>query len=1035
MQCLGHRTFETPVLLSVTARIYNVFTATRHHVTHAPLLRLSTGHPELPGRTIDSDIIHAGHDDSYVPFDRSGMAEQRLECGPTRTSKPHHTRRPGKTFRPAEMTLAVAPTPWANTKIEYPENPNSHSKGLASTRESIDLPIAHPTSTLDSSTIKSTKPSTLQSEPTLFVESNNTPTRTPSDPNTRSVAQRSNARRPNRRQSSPEERSKFIRQKPPIAKRETWQIQKDALSSKFGSAGWAPRKRLSPDALEGVRALHAQYPEKYTTPILANYFEVSTEAIRRILKSKWRPNDKEVANRRQRWDKRGERIWSKMVALGVKPPKKWRENTSQVSSSKPTESQSRNDDSIREPRRENTAINNSPHPAKYSRHQSAVTSFTKGHRNANSPNCLQSTISAASELGLKDHVQHEEDTTARRHKRSVSIVSIGSDNAPSANKSLGISASTRNGKGHARAASLQILPIRYTASTKGRSPSIQPIESSASTQRYGQSPAHDRAATLPAMLRSYTSSTRNGIEAIHEPRTPAADPGINQNESRPHSRTPSTGFSSPPRDPKVLPSPGRTPKQARDVSTKDFSSATTQAQPAVQDQPNQTSEPPSYLARVFSPASKDGTPRSSRDIFSVSNTSSDTLASEYVNSENSRTIQQPIPQRRQSHLPSYKSRQAPETLMMGYGNIAGAFSLDPSLVNPNSFAEVRRKAVVGDQAGGGVVRAESTKPQGGLLGSFGWNALGESLGGLLGGSERSGSGETIGHDLMSPHVMLHSESSISPIKDLNKGVAAPIMVASQVQDRHPDQGFLSYVSHLLDTPRRESGVGLLSPSAAEAKSTMGPVEEPATVEGAITLAVQQSNSPTPSKLRANRFEIARSGNRVAVIMLARPAYRLGEVISLTVDFHKSDIQCYSLRVALETAERLDPTIALRSQASISRISRKVYATQHESSISADRLCFSLTIPSSSTPEFITSGVSLEWILRCEFVTDAQFDREDSYDENSDNLLEKITEDERGSVSAAIQTMSCETFEVQLPLRVYGDTRGFDDNFKVEECLI
>ncbi|KAL8675975.1 MAG: hypothetical protein Q9186_007452 [Xanthomendoza sp. 1 TL-2023] len=112
--------------------------------------------------------------------------------------------------------------------------------------------------------------------------------------------------------------------------RETWQTQKAALVSKFGSTGWAPRKRLSPDALEGIRALHAQFPEKYTTPVLAGQFEVSVDAIRRILKSKWRPRDEEVTSRRQRWDKRGERIWSQMVALGVKPPKKWRESFNQA---------------------------------------------------------------------------------------------------------------------------------------------------------------------------------------------------------------------------------------------------------------------------------------------------------------------------------------------------------------------------------------------------------------------------------------------------------------------------------------------------------------------------------------------------------------------------------------------------------------------------------------------------------------------------------------------------------------------------------
>ena len=106
---------------------------------------------------------------------------------------------------------------------------------------------------------------------------------------------------------------------------EAWQIQKAGLQRKLGEASWQPRKRLSPDALEGIRALHAQYPNKYTTPALATQFKVSPDAIRRILKSKWRPSDEEEEERRERWNKRGERIWGQMVELGVKPPKKWRE--------------------------------------------------------------------------------------------------------------------------------------------------------------------------------------------------------------------------------------------------------------------------------------------------------------------------------------------------------------------------------------------------------------------------------------------------------------------------------------------------------------------------------------------------------------------------------------------------------------------------------------------------------------------------------------------------------------------------------------
>ncbi|OCK80855.1 hypothetical protein K432DRAFT_381862 [Lepidopterella palustris CBS 459.81] len=107
--------------------------------------------------------------------------------------------------------------------------------------------------------------------------------------------------------------------------KEPWQTHKAALKNKFGDEGWNPRKKLSPDAMEGIRHLHKQYPDKFTTPVLADHFKVSPEAIRRILKSKWRPSDEEQEARMLRWDKRGERIWSQLVETGAKPPKKWRD--------------------------------------------------------------------------------------------------------------------------------------------------------------------------------------------------------------------------------------------------------------------------------------------------------------------------------------------------------------------------------------------------------------------------------------------------------------------------------------------------------------------------------------------------------------------------------------------------------------------------------------------------------------------------------------------------------------------------------------
>ena len=105
----------------------------------------------------------------------------------------------------------------------------------------------------------------------------------------------------------------------------SWATQKEALKKKLEGQSWNPRKKLSPDTMEGIRHLHETQPERFTTPVLAKHFKVSPEAIRRILKSKWRPSDEEQEERLKRWDKRGETIWSRLVELGVKPPKKWRE--------------------------------------------------------------------------------------------------------------------------------------------------------------------------------------------------------------------------------------------------------------------------------------------------------------------------------------------------------------------------------------------------------------------------------------------------------------------------------------------------------------------------------------------------------------------------------------------------------------------------------------------------------------------------------------------------------------------------------------
>ncbi|KAL4254750.1 Required for respiratory growth protein 9, mitochondrial [Abortiporus biennis] len=59
--------------------------------------------------------------------------------------------------------------------------------------------------------------------------------------------------------------------------------------------GWNPPRKLSRDAMQGLRALHHHDPETFSTAVLAEKFKISPEAVRRILKSKWQPSKEQIA--------------------------------------------------------------------------------------------------------------------------------------------------------------------------------------------------------------------------------------------------------------------------------------------------------------------------------------------------------------------------------------------------------------------------------------------------------------------------------------------------------------------------------------------------------------------------------------------------------------------------------------------------------------------------------------------------------------------------------------------------------------------
>ncbi|KAF2262403.1 Rgp1-domain-containing protein [Lojkania enalia] len=693
------------------------------------------------------------------------------------------------------------------------------------------------------------------------------------------------------------------------------------------------------------------------------------------------------------------------------------------------------------------------------------------------------------------------------HGRSLSIMSIGTDPAPEGGHDRG-APPRRPGRGHGRSASLQVIPGRPIGSPGQRSATHH------SPLMGGSSPPiiHEPSKEFPLPVRPARRTP--GVSTA--PNTPAL-PSTTRKPSGSFSQNfkfpaapPNNTTNDPSNKPEITSSPRVRTPQLHGISPK----------PPEETLPNPALDSLSPVARILSGSSLTGTPRSSGEFYSMSNNSSETLASEYIAQPTARLLPRAAHQRYSSQLAPQNQHKRPEALMMGYAQVMGSFTLDGSLINQAPFEEVKRKGVVGGQGGGGVVGVERAKRDSGLFGALGWGNIGESLGGLLGSSEpssiremrgiassktvplittpqsilfvdlrlapgesrsytysftlprglppthkgrsmkvsyhltigtqRPGSakdqqvkhvevpfrvfgsvnsrGEILGHDLMSPYIILRDQARTSSIDNNNSTIDGSLkkkLVSGGKADESDLSEFLEYVDNLLDKPRQNSNMGLLSPTDT-IPGRLSIAEEPQTMKEAIDLAILRSNLTSAANQSANRFEIARSGQRVAVIMLARPSYRLGETISAVIDFTNADIPCYAMHVALETSEKVDPAIALRSNASIYRVTRKSHASFSANALFAQRLSFSPTIPPNATPEFITSGISLEWKLRVEFIT-PRVTHEDEEELLWDELLEEISSDDRGIILAAAERLPAESFEVQVPVKVYGAVSGSSES--------
>lgn len=341
---------------------------------------------------------------------------------------------------------------------------------------------------------------------------------------------------------------------------------------------------------------------------------------------------------------------------------------------------------------------------------------SRGHRSALSLSAPVDSLRESSRNNSSGAIQPL--TTAHKHGRSVSIISIGATGSLPNNLQGGTddTVGSQSQRSHHRGASTLGTAARNSSTGKpapliwSAAPRRSPYSP---TQRSHSSHLHNRSFPPGDYVPSaFAQGKPNESKPVDNFTELVQSSSSSQVSNRPHPIRSSTGITI-----------GSTPTFPFPPAGREDSFG-----------PNFTTQGPS---KVLSPISATETPRSSLELYSQSNHSTETLASEYVTSIINRQDLKHGPGPRAGYLTPSGSSSGTEALMMGYVQLLGSFTLDGSLVDLTPFEAIKRKGVIGGQGGGGVVGVESSKRDSGLFGSLGWNSLGQSLGGLIGGQEFS----------------------------------------------------------------------------------------------------------------------------------------------------------------------------------------------------------------------------------------------------------------------------------------------------------
>lgn len=276
----------------------------------------------------------------------------------------------------------------------------------------------------------------------------------------------------------------------------------------------------------------------------------------------------------------------------------------------------------------------------------------------------------------------------------------------------------------------------------------------------------------------------------------------------------------------------------------------------------------------------------------------------------------------------------------------------------------------------------------------------------------SRSGEQPIHDLKSPLVLKQDRAIIQPVS-ARRSSAKNFAQLHQKKHHAIDpvaaavkhEELRAYIQELLSESGKSSP-DLLRVSSRQSSFSSAPSNPRDNIEFFVKYHYHESHKP----LKSN-FDIGNTNKRIASVSLSKSLYRVGEDLIVNIDFSKAVLKCYHITISLETTEMVDPSIAKRPANEIVTYSRRIFAQMATSTFSSSTSHFEFTIPSTASPQFSTSSISLQWSLKIDFITSPV-----------DSLLISMptrTNDERGDYLVANPVLeNCDTFACRIPLNVY-----------------